>query len=131
MQTRGASFSPKDAAVPHSRRLTVARFADPKASFVAQFLSSSSRCMRGPISLPFNTLPCLNVSAVNRLKVTDVCASAPSTKGRGEAQRPALFCARARVTGGKRASGTRRTIGFPVKVQHLCVCFFLVAKFIK
>lgn len=72
------------------------------------------------------------MSAVNRLKVTDVRASAPSTKGGGEAQRPALFCAGARVTGGKRAIGTRRTIGFPVKVQHLCVWgFFLVAKLIK
>lgn len=44
------------------------------------------------------------MSAVNRLNVTDVCVRAQ--RGEGEAQRPALFGAEARRTGGKRAIGT-------------------------
>lgn len=50
----------------------------------------------------------------------------------GEAQRPALFYAEARRTGGKKAIGTRKMIRFPVKKfsrvfwacsqTHICVC---------
>lgn len=68
------------------------------------------------------------MSAVYWLKVTVVCVSVSSTKGRGKTQRPALFCAEARLTGGKRAIGPGGRSGFLLKVQRRCVFVFFCSK---